>query len=615
MIDIRADGYHLQELLAAPPKIDDPIDGICRTLAFTLKGHKLETGQLVELYFKGKREFYGHVRRRKFSDSGTAEYTAYDPLFLLKNEDDYYFKNQTLTQIYEKLLKDVGISVGNIPNTKAVLPQLWYRSTEAAKCLTDVLARQKRLNNKIYYPRFNPRTAKADLFAMVIPSELWAFQVGVNLTGASFEEDATAVASAVKLVNRETGKTVVKINAASQKKYGKLQKIEEVDKAEEGNMDSLAQSKVNSLSKVGFTASADGINPGTMPIFRAADLVYVEEKFTGLLGGYHIRNVSQSFVDDKMVQVGLDIQKTAFVPDIQVSDATKDPDKKESKPINLESKIKGVNYTTGWKATAYAPALGGINGSGTGLTASSTKVVEGRTIATDPSVIPTGSIVAIYVSGAKEYSGIYLAEDTGGAIKGKKVDIAVVASKAKAFGVKSIQVAILEKGKGRADARNKAKKWDSLEKTWTKKLQKMADNAPASSSKSKTQRENIVDIARSFKGQLSYSWGGKVITNGKGDCSGFTAYVFKKIGVSLGHGTMTQIKRGHKVSSSQAQPGDLVFFKGTIGERGPNAVSHVGIVTKPGTCVSLGSSKGCTEHSYTTGYWGQHFMEIRSVLK
>lgn len=613
MIDIRANGYHLQELLAGPPKIDDPIDGICRTMTFSLKNHKLETGQLVELYFKGKREFYGHIRRRKFSDSGVAEYTAYDPLFLLKNEDDYYVKRETLTQVYTRILKDVGLKPGKIPNTKVVLPQLWYRATEASKCITDILARQKRLNGKIYYPRFNPVTAAADLFEMVIPSELWAFQVGVNLTAASYEEDATAVASAVKLVNRETGKTVVKINAASQKKYGKLQKLEEVDKEQEKNMDSLAQQKVNQLSKVGFTASADGINPGTMPIFRAADLVYVEEKFTGLLGGYHIRNVSQAFVDDKLVQVGLDIQKTAFVPDIQVSDADQDPNKKESKPINLESKIKGVNYTTGWKATAYAPSLGGINGSGTGLTASGTKVAEGRTIATDPSVIPTGSIVAIYVSGAKEYSGIYLAEDTGGAIKGKKVDMVVEASKAKAFGVKNIQVAILEKGKGRSDAKAKAAKWDSLEKTWTAKLQKIADNAPASSSKSKSTRENVVDIAKSFKGKLSYSWGGKTITNGKGDCSGFTAYVFKKVGVSLGHGTATQIKRGKRVNKSQAQPGDLVFFKGTIKERGPNAVSHVGIVTKPGTCVSLASS-GCKEHSYESGYWGQHFMEIRNVL-
>lgn len=615
MIDLRANGYHLGNLLAAPPKLDDAIDGICVTMTITLKGYKLATGDLVELFFKGRRVFYGHVRRRKFGADGMADYTLYDPLFLLKNEDDYYFKNQTLTQAYTRLLKEAGIPVGKIANTKVVLPQLWYRATDGSKCLTDMIARQKRLNNKIYYPRFNPETASADLVELVIPNELWAFQVGVNLTSATYEEDATAVASAVKLVNRETGKSVVKVNAASEKKYGKLQKLIEVDKEAANQMDSMATSELAKVSRVGFTASAEGINPGTMPIFRSADLVYVEEKYTGLLGGYHIRNVSQAFVDDELIQVGVDIQKTAFVPDIQVTDATSDPDKKESKPIELDSKLKGVNYTSGWKATAYAPALGGINGSGTGLTASSTNVVEGRTIAVDPDVIPLGSVVAVYVSGAKEYSGIYLAEDTGGAIKGKKIDVAVVASKAMAFGVKTVQVAVLQKGKGRADARDKASKWSSIEDIWTKKLQRLADEAADKpSGASKSTRENVVDIARSFKGKLSYSWGGKTITNGKGDCSGFTAYCYKKVGVNLGHGTMTQITRGTPVSKEQAQPGDVVFFKGTIPERGPNGVSHVGIVTGNGKCVSLASTGGCHEHSYVSGYWGNHFLQIRRVL-
>lgn len=58
-----------------------------------------------------------------------------------------------------------------------------------------------------------------------------------------------------------------------------------------------------------------------------------------------------------------------------------------------------------------------ICGTGNGITATGTKVREG-VVAVDPDVIPLGSIV--YINGNK-----YIAEDTGGAIKGNRIDIAV----------------------------------------------------------------------------------------------------------------------------------------------------------------------------------------------
>ena len=57
-----------------------------------------------------------------------------------------------------------------------------------------------------------------------------------------------------------------------------------------------------------------------------------------------------------------------------------------------------------------------------GTTASGTKPKEGRTIAVDPNVIPMGSKVIIdgYNNGMT-----YISEDTGGAIKGNKIDVFV----------------------------------------------------------------------------------------------------------------------------------------------------------------------------------------------
>ena len=56
---------------------------------------------------------------------------------------------------------------------------------------------------------------------------------------------------------------------------------------------------------------------------------------------------------------------------------------------------------------------------GGGTTASGTKVTPGRSVSVDTSVIPLGS--TLYIEGI----GFRVAEDTGGAVNGNKIDIAV----------------------------------------------------------------------------------------------------------------------------------------------------------------------------------------------
>ena len=69
-----------------------------------------------------------------------------------------------------------------------------------------------------------------------------------------------------------------------------------------------------------------------------------------------------------------------------------------------------------------------------------------------------------------------------------------------------------------------------------------------------------VGIAMQFLG-IPYKWGGASPETGF-DCSGFTMYVFAKLGVSLPHHAASQYGMGTPVSKDQLQPGDLVFFNG-----------------------------------------------------
>lgn len=77
-------------------------------------------------------------------------------------------------------------------------------------------------------------------------------------------------------------------------------------------------------------------------------------------------------------------------------------------------------YIGDYKLTHYCSEIySHICGTGSGLTATGTQVIPGRTIAVDPKVIPYGS--EVYIEGY----GWRVAEDCGGAVNGKHIDIAV----------------------------------------------------------------------------------------------------------------------------------------------------------------------------------------------
>ena len=77
-----------------------------------------------------------------------------------------------------------------------------------------------------------------------------------------------------------------------------------------------------------------------------------------------------------------------------------------------------------------------------------------------------------------------------------------------------------------------------------------ADPAPA----------QVMRIARELRG-IPYVYGGA--SRSGFDCSGFTMYVYKRVGFSLSHGATDQARRGARVSLRHLKPGDLVFYGGS----------------------------------------------------
>lgn len=108
-----------------------------------------------------------------------------------------------------------------------------------------------------------------------------------------------------------------------------------------------------------------------------------------------------------------------------------------------------------------------------------------------------------------------------------------------------------------------------------------------------------------------YVWGG-ASPETSFDCSGFVSYVFTNSGVyntgRLGAKGLRSLCR--TVPDDQAQPGDVVFFEGTMGED-VAGITHCGIYVGNGMMLHCGNPIGYADLS--DAYWQTHFHSFGRV--
>lgn len=106
---------------------------------------------------------------------------------------------------------------------------------------------------------------------------------------------------------------------------------------------------------------------------------------------------------------------------------------------------------------------------------------------------------------------------------------------------------------------------------------------------------------------VDYHYGG---TTTKGfDCSGFTQYVFKQLGIDLLRTSRDQATQGKKVSKDDLRSGDLVFFK-TNGK----TISHVGIYVGDGKFAHASTRKGITISSMSEKAYASTYVTARRIM-
>lgn len=99
------------------------------------------------------------------------------------------------------------------------------------------------------------------------------------------------------------------------------------------------------------------------------------------------------------------------------------------------------------------------------------------------------------------------------------------------------------------------------------------------------------------------------------DCSGFTSYIYKQMGVRIPRGASGQYGAGTAVSRENLQPGDLVFIADPAYTAG-YPVSHVGIYIGNGQFIHASSYRyeGITISSLFTGHYGSYYAGARRFV-
>lgn len=147
--------------------------------------------------------------------------------------------------------------------------------------------------------------------------------------------------------------------------------------------------------------------------------------------GFKKASVNDGYLTTEIKSVAYDVQdSSADAIEPVTLPETECPPSQDSR-----ANTEGVLF----RCTAYCSCRD-CCGKSDGITISGTIAKEGRTVGVDTSVIPLGT--TIIIEGTE-----YIAEDTGGAIKGNQIDIYFDShEEALAFGVRYLKVEVIENG-------------------------------------------------------------------------------------------------------------------------------------------------------------------------
>ncbi|PEC19340.1 C40 family peptidase [Bacillus cereus] len=119
---------------------------------------------------------------------------------------------------------------------------------------------------------------------------------------------------------------------------------------------------------------------------------------------------------------------------------------------------------------------------------------------------------------------------------------------------------------------------------------------------SASQFDKVYAAMKKYEGK-PYKWGGSSPNTGF-DCSGLMQWGYGTQKIKLPRTAQEQYDQTARINRNSLQQGDLVFFKGTNGNK--SGITHVGMYIGKDKFYNCSSSDGVSEASLNSSYWSKH---------
>ncbi|NIZ47974.1 cell wall hydrolase [Clostridioides difficile] len=452
------------------------------------------------------------INRSKDSSNNSISFVSKDMGFLLtQSEVSYNFKDKLVEDIAKQVFNDNKLAVGNIPKTNVKYTKMFIGVTGYDTIMSAYTEASKTTKKKYMIE------ANIDKFNVIEKGTITLnvmFEEGSNLINTSFSESMENVKNKVLVVDQYGNKISEKVDDKIFKDVGVImQKV--IQQQENSTVD--IESEFKGIEQ---TCSLKGYGDVTCITGRG---VKVKDNYTGLVGLFYIDTDKHNWDSNGNYEIDLDLN---FQNIMDEKTAGQD-EQKESSSLNGEGTLNGKEVKA--EFTAYYPSNNATEG-GYYQAMDGKRLVPSNNTCAAPSKLKFKTKIQAKCPGAKIDGKTYTVTDRGGAIDLKngvyRIDILMSSEKeCNDFGRRKGTI-IIGDGTGYTNATGKAKE--------------------------------LISIAKSKLG-CKYVWG--ATGENTFDCSGFTQWCYKKIGISIPRTASAQSKAGKPVDlndRSKWKAGDLL---------------------------------------------------------